>query len=47
MSLTDSVRVVDNGNGTYEERKVCLSELDAPWIFAAMRQLEWLSTRLQ
>ena len=45
--MTDSVRVVECGNGSYEERRVSLSEFDAPWIFAAIRQLEWLGTRLQ
>jgi len=41
------VRVVDKGDGSYEERRVSLSEIDAPWIFAAIRQLEWLGTRLK
>jgi hypothetical protein len=47
MSLTDSVRVVDLGNGSSEERQVTLTELDAPWLFAALRQLEWLKNRLK
>ena len=47
MSLVDSVRVVETGMGTYEERRVVLDEFSAPWLFAAIRQVEWLGTRLQ
>jgi len=38
--------VVDIGNGNFEQRTVVLTELEAPWIFAAQRHLEWFATRL-
>jgi len=41
------VRVVDLGNGILEERKVTLTALENPWIFAAKRHLEWLVTALE
>jgi hypothetical protein len=40
------VRVVDIGNGNYEERRVHLTAIEEPWILAAKRHLDWLATRL-
>ncbi|MEO7155394.1 MAG: hypothetical protein ABI054_12145 [Planctomycetota bacterium] len=40
------MRVVDIGNGNFEQRKVELTVLEAPWIFAAERHLEWLTAHL-
>jgi hypothetical protein len=40
------VRVVDLGNGVFEERRVKLTPADAPWIFAAKQHLDWIAMRL-
>jgi len=40
------VRVVDLGNGEFEERRVSLTARDAPWIFAAQRHLGWIEMQL-
>ena len=44
--MTDSVRVVDLGNGVFETRTAKLTALENPWIFAAKRHIDWLQAAL-
>jgi hypothetical protein len=39
------VRVVDLGDGRFEQRAAVLDERAHPWIWAAQRHLAWLESR--
>jgi hypothetical protein len=44
--MTDSVRVVDLGNGNFETRNASLTARENPWVFAAKRHIDWLQAAL-
>ena len=47
FSRTDSVRVVDWGDGMTEERKVSLGAREYPVLHALLNKMEWVDLRVK